>query len=594
MLPEWINKRYRILWESFQASPFRLEEAANRLNKGIDEVKDAKDEVIVILSELRKEGMLIVEFDPNDARKRIYKLKSKEDMITETLSFDKKKLTRGELERILKSAADLIRTRVDYTFILVLLFYKRMSDKWETEFKTAYDEAITDSLSKEEAKKEAKNSAYHDFNIPEDFLWDSLRKKDTARIPENFSAAMKTIAESNPDLKSVFENIDFIQFTTSRENAEILRQLIELFSEKSLHNVSPDILGDAYEWILKYFAPQKAKEGEVYTAREVIKLIVEMLDPKPGQSVYDPACGSGGMLISSYRHIKDTLGKDSANRLFLYGQEANHKTLALANMNLNIHDMRNANIVYGDTLSSPKFKEESGEVKTFDVVIANPPWNQDGYDEEVLRKGEFWSKRFKYGFPPRQSADWAWIQHMLASAKDETGKVGVVIDNGCLFRGGKEKIIRSKIVDKDLIETIILLPEKLFYNTGAPGAIIVLNKNKPDFKKEKIQFINASKEYESHPEVRKLNRLGDKSIDKIVKAYKSDKELKGFSEFIEKEKIKENDYNLNVTLYAYPEEEIEEINIVREWKDISDINQKLSETEKKIANYLSELEINDI
>jgi len=594
MLPDWINKRYEILWQSFQSSPFRLAEAADRLNKGIDEIKDAKDEVVVILSELRKEGMLTVEFDPDDARKRIYKLKSKKEMISDTLSFDKKKLTRSELERILKSAADLIRTRVDYSFILVMLFYKRISDKWEMEFKTAYDEAITDGLSMEEAKKEAKNSAYHDYNIPEDFLWDNLRKKDPARIPENFSTAMKTIAENNQDLKSVFENIDFIQFTTSRENAEILRQLIELFSEKSLHNVSPDILGDAYEWILKYFAPQKAKEGEVYTAREVIKLIVEMLDPKVGQSVYDPACGSGGMLINSYRHIKDTLGKDSANKLFLYGQEANHKTLALAKMNLNIHDIINANIVYGDTLSSPKFKDESGEIKTFDVVIANPPWNQDGYDEEVLRKGEFWSKRFEYGFPPRQSADWAWIEHMLASAKGETGKVGVIIDNGCLFRGGKEKIIRSKIVDKDLIETIILLPEKLFYNTGAPGTIIILNKNKPGFKKGKIQFINASKEYESHPEVRKLNRLGDRNIDKIVKAYKTDNELKGFSQLIEKEKIKENDYNLNVTLYVYPEEEAEEINIAKEWKDINDINQKLSETEKKITNYLTELKINDV
>jgi type I restriction enzyme M protein len=591
MLPDWIDKRYEILWESFQSNPFRLEEAAIELGKGTSGIKDERDEVVVVLSELRKEGMVKVEFDPKDARKRIYRLKSKKDMISDTLSIDKGKITRSELERILKSAADLIRTRVDYSFILVLLFYKRMSDKWETEYQIAYEEAISDGLSEEEAKKEAKNSAYHDYNIPEDFLWNNLRKKDPARVPENFSAAMKAIAETNPDLKTVFENIDFVQFTTSRENAEILRQLIELFSEKSLHNVSPDILGDAYEWILRYFAPQKAKEGEVYTAREVIKLIVEMLDPKPGQSVYDPACGSGGMLISSYRHIKDKLGKDPANKLFLYGQEANHKTLALAKMNLNIHDIINANIVYGDTLNSPKFKDESGEMNTFDIVIANPPWNQDGYDEEVLRKGEFWSKRFGYGFPPRQSADWAWIQHMLASADVKTGKVGVVIDNGCLFRGGREKAIRSKIVEKDLIETIILLPEKLFYNTGAPGAIIILNKNKPDYKKNKIQFINASKEFESHPEVRKLNRLGDKNIGKIVKAYKSSDEQKGFSELIEKEKIKENDYNLNVTLYVYPEEEVEEIDIAKEWKDIKSINQRLSETEEKIANYLKELKI---
>ena len=587
MLPDWINKRYEILWQSFQSSQFRFEEAATVLSK---KIKDAKDEVNVILSELRKAGMLTAEFDPTDARKRIYKLKSKKEMISDKLSFDKKKLTRGELEGILKSAADLIRTRVDYTFILVMLFYKRISDKWAIEFKTAYDEAVADGLIKEEAKKEAKNSIYHDFDIPEDFLWDSLRKKDPARVPENFSAAMKTLAERNPDLRSVFENIDFVQFTTSRENAEILRQLIELFSEKSLQHVSPDILGDAYEWILRYFAPQKAKEGEVYTAREVIKLIVEMLDPKPGESVYDPACGSGGMLISSYKHIEETLDKDSANKLFLFGQEANHKTLALANMNLYIHDIRNAKLDLGDTLLYPKFKKESGEVKDFNVVIANPPWNQDGYDEEVLRKGEFWSERFRYGFSPRQSADWAWIEHMLASAKDKTGRVGVVIDNGCLFRGGKEKIIRSKIIEEDdLIETIILLPEKLFYNTGAPGAIIVLNKNKPDFKKEKIQFINASKEYESHPEVRKLNRLSDKNIYRIVEAYKSSKEIDGFSKIVEKEKIKENDYNLNVTLYVFPEEEAEEINIAKEWKTLLEIDTKLLESQNKLLNYLKEL-----
>ncbi|MEA2016616.1 MAG: class I SAM-dependent DNA methyltransferase [Actinomycetota bacterium] len=591
MLPDWVDKRYKILWDSFQSSPFRLEEAAKILNKGIDDIKDSKKEVVVILSELKKEGILKVNFDPDDARKRIYELRSKKDIISDTLAFNKKKLTRGELERILKSAADLIRTRVDYSFILVLLFYKRMSDKWEVEYKNAYDEAIDDGLSEEEAKKEARNSAYHDYNIPENFLWDKLRKKDPARIPENFSAAMKAIASSNSDLKIVFESIDFIQFTTSRENAEILRQLIELFSEKSLHNVSPDILGDAYEWILRYFAPQKAKEGEVYTAREVIKLIVEMLDPQPGQSVYDPACGSGGMHISSYRHIKDKLGGDSANKLFLYGQEAKHMTLALAKMNLNIHDIRNANIVYGDTLNSPKFKDESGEIKKFDIVIANPPWNQDGYDEKVLRKGEFCSKRFRYGFTPKQSADWAWIQHMLTSAKEEAGKVGVVIDNGCLFRGGKEKAIRSKIVGEDLIETIILLPEKLFYNTPAPGAIIIFNRSKPCYKKDKIQFINASEEYESHPEVRKLNILGDKNLDRIVKAYKSKEEQKGFSQLIGKDKIKENDYNLNVTLYVYPEEEIEEIDISKEWQDMKSINQKLSENEKKIADYLKELEI---
>ena len=455
------------------------------------------------------------------------------------------------------------------------------------EFDKAYKEALADGLKEEEAKEEAKNSIYHDFDISEELLWENIRK-DPARLPENFSKAMKILAERNPELKDVFENVDFVQFTTNRENAEILRQLVELFSEKSLNHVSPDILGDAYEWILKYFAPQKAKEGEVYTAREVIKLIVEMLAPRPGQRIYDPACGSGGMLIISFKHVENEQGKGEAEKLFLFGQEANHKTLALAKMNLYIHDIRNAQLTLGDTLLYPKFKE-SERVKDFDMVIANPPWNQDGYNEEILKKGEFWRERFRYGFTPRQSADWAWIEHMLASANDKTGRVGVVIDNGCLFRGGKEKAIRAGVLNADLIEAVILLPEKLFYNTGAPGAVMVLNKNKPGAREGKIFFINASKEYRQHPEVRKLNQLGDEHIKKIVKAYKKFINEEGFSKIIEIEKIKENDYNLNVTLYVFPEEETEEIDVAKEWEELKKIEKEIFAVEDKIEGYLREL-----
>lgn len=584
MAPRWLDKRYEILWEAFHSSSFRFEEAKAVLKEKIHE---SETQINVVLSELRKEGMLTVEFDPSDARKRIYQLQSKKDIISRKLSLPSKRLTRGDLEGLLKAAADLIRTRVDYTFILVLFFYKSISDKWEMEFEGAYKEALNDGLNEKEAKKEAKNSIYHDFDISEELLWKNIRK-EPARLPENFSRAMKTLAERNPELRDVFENVDFVQFTTNRENAEILRQLVELFSAKTLNHASSDILGDVYEWILRYFAPQKAKEGEVYTAREVIKLIVEMLNPKPSESVYDPACGSGGMLISSYKGIKDALGGKEAERLFLFGQEANHKTLALAKMNFYIHDIRNGQLALGDTLLYPKFKDSDG-VRRFDVVIANPPWNQDGYNEDILKKGEFWRKRFNHGFTPRQSADWAWIEHMTASAKDNTGRVGVVIDNGCLFRGGKEKAVRTSIVNADLIEAVILLPQKLFYNTGAPGAIIVLNKNKPKTKKGKILFINASNEYEQHPNVRKLNRLGDEHIKKIVKAYKDHKDSAGFSKVVDIEKIKESDYNLNVTLYAFPEEEVEKIDVIEEWKKLSGLEDKLAENERKVKGYLKEL-----
>lgn len=584
MIPKWIEKRYKALWDKHKDSTFRFEDAVGILK---EKMQDVEEQVNVILSELRKHGMLTVELDPFDARKRIYQLLSKEQVISEKLLASKEQLTRGNLEGLLKAAADLIRTRVDYAFILVLLFYKRISDKWKMEFEEEYKKAIADGFSEEEAKIEAKNSTYHDFDIPEELLWENIRK-DPARLPENFSKAMKTLAERNSELRDVFENVDFVQFTTNRENVEILRQLVELFSAKPLHHVSPDILGDAYEWILRYFAPQKAKEGEVYTPREVIKLIVEMLDPKPGESVYDPACGSGGMLISSYQHVEDALGRSESDKLFLFGQEANHKTLALSEMNLYIHDIRNAQLTLGDTLLYPKFKEGEG-IKTFDVVIANPPWNQDGYSEDTLKKGEFWRERFRYGFPPNQSADWAWIEHMLASANNKSGRVGVVIDNGCLFRGGKEKAIRTGIIKDDLIEAVILLPEKLFYNTGAPGAIIILNKNKQKKRRGTILFINASKEFEQHPEVRKLNRLGDEHINKIVKAYKEFKDIEGFSMVIDHEKIKENDYNLNVTLYVFPEEETEEIDIDTEWKELASTEEELKNISVRLGNYLKEI-----
>lgn len=582
-LPKWLEKRYDILLDKFGTATFRMEDAAKVLEENI---KDSRDQINVILSELRKNGWLAVEFDPEDARKRIYKLKSKEEIVSNVLSINQNKLTRGEIEGLLKKAADLIRTRVDYTFILVLLFYKRISDKWETEYERAFREALEDGFSEEEAKEEAKSEIYHDFDLPEDYLWENIRK-DTAKLPERFSQAMKTIAERNPELRDVFENIDFIQFASSKENAEILRQLVEIFSARPLHNVSPDILGDAYEWIIRYFAPSKAKEGEVYTPREVIKLMVDILDPKPEKSVYDPASGSGGMLIISHKHVEDGYGKEGAERLFLSGQEANHKTLALAKMNLYIHDIRNAWLMLGDTLLYPKFKEGEG-LKQFDIVIANPPWNQDGYFEESLKKGEFWRKRYGYGFTPKQSADWAWIQHMVASA-NEKGKVGVVIDNGCLFRGGKEKAIRTGVLKDDLIECVILLPEKLFYNTGAPGAILILNKSKPEQRKNKVLFINASQDYEQHPDVRKLNRLGEKHIEKLVDAYNKFEDAEGFSRAVDLKEIKENDYNLNVTLYVFPIEEVEEIDVDKEWRELKSIEEEIAEVEGRIEEYLGEL-----
>ncbi len=571
-LKPWVRSRYEVLREAFGNKEFRREDAYNVLNPKFGH---SMEEISRILSDLRRAGLLESRPDVTDNRVRFYKLKRPrkgED------------LSRADLDSILKKAADLIRTRVDYKYILILLFLKRISDKWEYEYEEKVRELVEMGVPEEIAREEAKSPEYHQFNLPEDLLWDNIRS-GVDRLPERLSAAIKKIAELNPDLRGVFDTVEFITFTMNRENFTILTKLVELLSAKKLHAVSSDILGDAYEWVLRYFAPQKAKEGEVYTPREVIKLLVEMVDPRPGESVYDPAVGSGGMLIEAYNHVKRKYGPEEARKVFLYGQEANPTTYGLCKMNIFIHDIRDAYIEAGDSLLYPKFRE-GGRLKKFNVVIANPPWNQDGYDEATLKGADFWQVRYPFGAPTKQSADWAWIQHMLASADDGNGRVGVVIDNGALFRGGREKGIRKEIVERDFVEAVLLLPEKLFYNTGAPGAIIIFRKSKGEERKGKVLFINASGEYVKHPSVKRLNTLSDENIRRIVEAYREFRDEEGFSGVVPVEEIRENDYNLNVTLYVFPQEEVEEIDVAREWEELRKIEEEIRHVEDRIEEYL--------
>lgn len=499
-----------------------------------------------------------------------------------------KKLTREELNSLVDRAADLIRTAVDYKFILVLLFLKRLNDVWKSEKQQVKERLMKEAgLSEEEAEEEAEREVYHTFNIPKEYLWDEIAK-DVKKLPEKLAMCISELAKLNKELDGVINRVDFLEFARNQENRELLRQLVELFNKYNLSNeyASPDILGDAYEHILMKFAPEKAKEGEIYTPREVIRLMVNILDPKPGESVYDPCCGSGGMLIISYMHVAEKYGKDEAKKLFLYGQERNPTIYAICQMNLFLHDIKNANLECGDTLDYPRFKDND-KLKQFDIVIANPPWNQDGYDEDRLKKADF-RERFRFGYPPKNTADWAWIQHMLASAKED-GRVGIVMDNGCLFRGGREKTIRSKVIEEDLIECVILLPEKLFYNTGAPGAIIIFNKNKPQERKDKILFINASNEYISHPSVRRLNSLSDKNIEKITDTYRKFAEVPGFSRVVDIKEIRDNDYNLNVTLYVMPIEKSEKINILAEFSELKELERERQEVDKKLEEYISQI-----
>jgi len=563
-LPDWIKKRYFFLWEKFKEKPFEFEEAVSALKEGYE---DSEEQTKLILSELKRAGFLKTKSKPQDRREKIYRLK---DIFNSSAVLDRDKLT-----NVLKTAADIIRTRVDYTFILLLLFYKAVSDRWEKEFQEKKEELTKEGLEPAEAVREATQPYYHTFYLKPELLWKELRK-DPLKLPENLSRNLKEIAELNPEYKDIFDQFDFHQFTSQSENQAILNNLFELFSKYSFENIDSDILGDAYEWILKYFAPTKAKEGEVYTPREVIRLMVEILDPKPGKSVYDPAVGSAGMLIVAYKYVRDKYGRKKANTLFLNGQEQNTKTLALAKMNAILHGIKNINLVQGDTLLYPKFTV-GDSIKKFDYVIANPPWNQKKvYDEDTLKKGNYWQERFPFGFPTKQSADWVWIQHMLASSKED-GKVAVVIDTGAVSRGGREKAIRQKILEEtDWFECIILLPEKLFYNTGAPGLIIIFNKNKPPERKGKILLVNASKEFVlGKPQ----NTLGKENIKKIVDTYRQFKEIDKFSQIVTPSQIREADYNLSPSRFVWVWEK-------EEYRAISDINKELKRL-NKISRVLS-------
>jgi len=492
------------------------------------------------------------------------------------------------LEGLLKKAADIIRTMVDYRFILLLLFLKRLSDVWVDEYEEVKADLVAKGWPEDEAEEEAKAKAYHKYHVDEECLWDNIRRGPPAKLPERLARAFKRLEDLNPEFRGLFGWFNFDVFAQSREAGEVLRQLFELFSGVNLgkKTVSADMIGDAYEWVLKHFAPQRAREGEILTPREVIRLLVELLDPRPGEWVCDPACGPGGMLIASYKYVREKHGPEEARRLFLRGQERSPAIYALCKMNMILHEI-DADIALGDSLLRPAFKEGDA-LRKFDVVMANPPWNQDGYGEDVLKRGEFWGHRFRYGFPPKSTADWAWIQHMLAICKDGSGRVGVVIDQGTLFRGGRERAIRSRVVEEDLIECVILLPEKLFYNTMAPGTIIILRKNKPEDRKGKILFINASEEYEPHPSIRRLNILSPKNIERIVRAYRAFRDEPGFARVVSLDEVRDNDYNLNVSLYVAPLVEREEVDVMALWEEVKAIDREIEAVEERIEGYLKE------
>jgi type I restriction enzyme M protein len=574
--PSWIREYFFILYREFRGKSFTAEEAHDvlvKVGKGISNVYK-------VLSPLMKVGLIRQAGSSKDG-KTLYQIVIEK-------SGEVKIPTRDEILRLLKSAADIIRTAVSYECILLLLFYKVISDKWGA----IASKYAAEGFGEEQAYMLANNEyiTLYDVDAKQLLTWGEIARR--YETPTEIEKALMRIAELNrsnggvglEELRKLIDKVGLSTLANKEDLRPILIDLIELFNKYDFSQVDHDIIGDAYQWILSYFAPTKAKEGETYTPREVIKLMVKLMDPENYSIIVDPACGSAAMLIESYKYVKRKLANENPS-LRLYGQDRNGDMVAISKMNLLLHGIKtDAKIFFADSLINPEFLKELGE-NGADYTIANPPWNQDGYGEEKLNKPEI-RKIYKYGYPPNNTADWAWIQLMLHTAKKKTV---VVIDQGALFRGGKEREIRSKIITEDLIEAVILLPEKLFYNVTAPGAIIVFNKNKPQERKGKILFINAINEYKPHPEIRRLNILGEDNIEKIVKTYRDYSEIPGFSKIVSIEEVKKNDYNLNVTLYVTPLGEVEHIDILKEYEELKRIEEERGQLLEKIEYIISEL-----
>lgn len=486
------------------------------------------------------------------------------------------KMTREELGQHLWKAADVLRGPIEVSeyknYILSLLFYKRLSDVFAEEYQENLEKYRDEDIAREK---------FHRFPIPSGCLWEDIRQIG-ANIGQRLNEALDSITKANSELEGVINRTDFND--KERLSEDRLIKLIEHFSGVKLgnRNVDPDVLGWAYEYLINQFADTAGKKGgEFYTPKEVVRTMVKVLDPDEGYEIYDPACGSGGMLIQAHYHLKDK-GKDP-RKLFLYGQEINVLTWAIAKMNVLLHDME-AFIYQGDTFSNPKFLERDGSLKNFDIVLANPMWNQDGY-KSAMESDQF--NRFVYGIAPNSSADWGWIQHMLASLKP-SGRMGIVLDNGVLFRGGAEDRIRKKAVDRDLVECVIALPEKLFYNTGAPGCILILNKDKQAERKEKVLFIYASNGFEK---LKNMNRLRDEDIDKIATVYKEFRDIDKYAKVVPLESIRANDYNLSVSRYVDVFGEDKQVDIPLVLEELNSLEGARFEIEGKLKNYLKEINL---
>lgn len=461
-------------------------------------------------------------------------------------------LSLRQLEDHLWAAADLFRNKISNQkdYILALLFFKRASDLYMESEGKAIAELIDDGVPEDEARKIVQQdpTAWHSILIPAGHSWDDVRNTDEPKLGQALNDALGAIGRANPkQLAGVFERTDF-----NNKNAlpnEDLARILDHFHDLgplTADRVPEDMLGKAYEWLIAKFAATSGKAGgEFYTPAEVGRLCAMLLDPQPGQTVYDPTCGSGGLLLQVLARAREEHG-EQARSIFIYGQELNPETWAIARMNMLLHGAGEAaEIERGDTLREPAFLNAEGGIRQFDLLVANPPFSPKNWGHEWLKASGDPFGRIDY-LPSKSHGEMAFVQHMVASMS-KAGRMAVVLPNGVFFRGGNELAARQHLVDSDLIEAVIQLPKDMFYGAGIPACILICNRAKTGSRKRRVLFVDASGCFE-RPDTK--NVLRGEDIDRIADAYAKGKEVEGFSAFIPLEQIVDREYNLTVRLFV--------------------------------------------
>jgi type I restriction enzyme M protein len=454
------------------------------------------------------------------------------------------RLTLDQLESHLWEAANILRGPVDAadfkTYVFPLLFFKRISDAHDEE----YEAALAESAGDEEYARFPQN---YRFQIPDGCHWTDVRAVPT-NVGQALQTALRGVERANPEtLYGIFG--DAAWTNKDRLSDALLRDLIEHFSSISLRTASlqGDLLGQAYEYLIKKFADlTNKKAGEFYTPRAVVRLMVNILDPREGETIYDPACGTGGMLLEAAEHVREHRGDVRTLWGRLFAQEKNLTTSAIARMNLYLHGAADFQIVRGDTLRQPAFF--SGDaLATFDCVIANPPFSLEKWGEDVWAADPY--GRNLAGMPPSKSGDYAWVQHMIRSMAPKTGRMAVVLPHGALFRMGSEGRIRQKLLQMDLLEAVIGLGPNLFYGTGLAACILVFRQSKPKARKKKVLIVDASREFKTG---RAQNELLPAHVERVTGWYQAFADVEGAARVVRLDDVAANDYNLNIPRYVEP------------------------------------------